>query len=742
MFDKTPDVAQSEVIGVVLVLGITFTGISIILVTGNPTLDNTKELARTSTAENGLSLLDERVSSAALSDARKKRFSLNLQSGELNVDADGGEIRIYSSPPVQSWSKDPSPGILDANHVLNFTVESGSDVAGNDTHPRYLDTVTVRYPGSFDTSSAAGTTTGGVDTNINGSTERSLDVLGTDDTLPYNELVFDVNEADANSRLNETYLFTLEYGDSDIEQPPVPGEYPVNVTVENDNGDTVTKETTIEVGNTARRPRRQIDTTVSMGKVEYETEDFVIAYQNGGVWRKPKDEDSISRTISKPEVYYDGNTLTASVINITNAADLSLGGTPSLTATSTGTERAFPKTGTERRNPLQNRNVYIDVNTSYYNAWSEYFESETVGDVVDTDPIGDERANIVVELSPLPDTVFNRALLTRGGNVTVRNSTVDSYDSSVSDYSPAFRFGNGDIVAGGNVSLENESTSSVNLSQVYGSVVAGDRAVMENRTFVTGDLKANGYAGAPGGENITVYGSGLGCRVGGRLIAEGVIAAGTECSGSEVNSNPQERIPQPTLVDEEVNERIEEYSTTFPGSPTVSSGNYIVDSDRSLTSDITFDTTGGPINIAVNRSDQLLFTGLELEVNGTNPVRIYSGNSSTGIPVIPKVEFDDVDMDVEGNSTDLFSVLFHSTTDPDQTSMFIQGGTEFYGTVYAPDMENLEVRDSDVYGAMVAENITVVDSGIHYDQQLRDPRAEGVSAVNYLHVTDNRVRIR
>jgi len=759
MFDTEHGVAQSEVIGIILILGITFTGISIILVTGNPSLEDTKELARTSTAENGMALLDERISSAALSRSDKKRLTLNLQSGEMSVSPEAGSMKIYSSPPALLWSE--SPDANDAVHVLNFTVEGGSDLVGNDTNPKRLRGITVTYPSGagFDVT-GSDVVTSGIDTDMDGRTEGSPGVPGSGESYPtQNRLRIDFNENSA-GRLNETNLITVRY--NGIEQPSGGGEYDVRIAVENDDGNTVKKSATVTLGDGVSEPVRQIDTQVSMGSIEYETEDSVVAYQNGGVWTKLKGEDRISRTVSKPEVYYGGNTLTASIINITNAADISLGGSPSLTATNTENVRVFPKRGTQKTNPLTDRNVYIDVSTSYYNAWSSYFETETVGDVVDIEGTGETRT-VGVELSPLPDTVYNHAVLTRNGNLTLTNTTVDSYDAAVSDYSTRFRFGNADITAAGNITLENETGTSALLSRVYGDVLAGDRVLMENRTVVNGSVKARGHPGAPGGENITIEGTG--CRVQDRLKAPGTIDSNCD-SSQEDERMPSESLPDIELVDDEIDERIEEYSDNPNYLPdgdgksvvNVSSGNYYVDEDHDTSASgtgqlywngktVRFETDGGPINIAVkNGSDSVLRpSNTVLEIDGTNPVRIYSGNYSTSITSQPKIEFENITMKTPGNRTDLFTVFVHSTKGgffTQYTNVTVRGGSEFYGTLYAPDSDHVQVTDSEVHGAIVAGEADIVNSGIHYDQQLRDPAAEGVSAVNYLHVTDNRVRVR
>ena len=737
-------VGQSEVIGVIIILGITFTGISIILLSGNPVLDDTKDLARTSTAENGLSLLDERVSSAALSRADKKQLTLNLQSGEMNISSDKGSIRIYSAPPALVWSR--SPGATDATHVFNFTVEGNSELVGNLTDPHRLEEITIRYPAGagFDFSGSSIEETG-ILTGTDGTIDRDPGVDSFSDFSNGVNIEFNTN---SDGVLNETNRITVRYDDV---QQPSEGEYDLRVTVENDEGDTVTKKVTMLIGDDIEPPVKQINEKIEMGRIKYETADTVVAYQNGGVWTMPKGEDRISRTVSKPEVYYGENTLTASVINITNDGDISLGGSPSLTVTNTENVRVFPERGTQKTNPLQDRNVYVLVNTSYYNAWSQYFESETVGDVVEVRGTGETRT-VAVELSPLPDVVYNNALVTREGDLTLINSTIDAYDSAVSDYSPRFRLGNAKVAAGGNISLRNVSGTDVQLSRVYGDALSERRVVMQNRTFVDGDLKAYGHPGVS--KNISMkMDSGLECPVGGDIVAPGVIASPNSCDGNETEK-PTERIESlpalvtgtdaEVLVDDEVNDRIDEYSGGLPSS-TVSAGNYLIDgTDRTVNNNITFDTTGGPINIAINHTDnsRLIFDGVDINIIGPNPVRVYAGNSSTAITNInEKLLFENADMNIERSGSRGFSVLFHTVSDPDETVMQISDDSEFYGRVYGPDIL-MQVNDSEVHGAIFAGEAAVDNSGVHYDQQLRNPKAEGVSAVNYLHVTDNRVRVR
>jgi len=734
--------AQSEIIGVVLILGITFTGISIIWVTGSPSLESTKDLSRSLSAENSISLLDERVSSAALSGAGHKKVTLNLGSGDLSVSPTEGTIRVYSAPSLRVLPKNPSPSEDNVNHVLNFTVESGSSLNGVT-----LDNVTVRYPPGFDTGGVNNNDDAGIDTDIDGTAEKTVG-YDADGTGP-NSRTVEVDFVD-DETVNETDLVTVEI--EDVDNPSSAGDYEVEAVVSGESGDSVTKKTGVEITEDPPRTARQIDTTIEMGKIEYESEDSVVAYQNGGVWKKEKGETDYSKRVSKPELYYQQNTLTGSIINVTNTATISLSGTPSLTVENAGNERIFPKTGTERTNPLGDENVYVEVNTSYHEAWSDYFESETVGDVVEVEGTGNRRA-VRVELSPLPDAVFNQAVVAQDGDLNVTNTTVDSYDSTVSEYSPQLRFSNADIAANGNVSIRNGSSPVE--TRVYGGVLSGGRVTVEPETGVRGGVKAYGSASAPGGENITADGSP--CPVGGDLVAPGVIGAPNCPLSQKDNRIPDENLPSRDLVDSRVQDRIDEYSNSGSALPdggavvNVTPGNYYLNSSNQPDYNgptgpdkVRFLTESGRVNIAIKEgtSSRLLFGDVEVEVVGTNPVTVYSGNGDSLLTSFPKIRFRNATMDTRDGRTDLFRILVNSTGPLARTNVTLSDDTEFHGTLYAPDTEEVQVGNSEVHGGMVVGEADLVDSGIHYDQRLRDPRADGISAINYLHVTDNRIRVK
>ncbi|XGI83376.1 hypothetical protein ACEU6E_08870 [Halorutilales archaeon Cl-col2-1] len=76
--------AQSEVVGVILLFGITMTGIGIITVTGFPSLDSARDDVGFSRAQNEMMRLDSHATAVA-SGSGTKTVRLNLQEGSLNT---------------------------------------------------------------------------------------------------------------------------------------------------------------------------------------------------------------------------------------------------------------------------------------------------------------------------------------------------------------------------------------------------------------------------------------------------------------------------------------------------------------------------------------------------------------------------------------------------------------------------------------------------------------------------------
>ena len=122
-----------------------------------------------------------------------------------------------------------------------------------------------------------------------------------------------------------------------------------------------------------------INETVSLGAVVYESGDETVAYQGGGVWRSNADG---SWMVSPPEFHYRGSggaeTLTLPLVTVEDGGG-PLQDSVRLSKTGRGSERLFPSE--HGSNPLVGGNVTITVESEYAEAWGRFFESRTDANV-------------------------------------------------------------------------------------------------------------------------------------------------------------------------------------------------------------------------------------------------------------------------------------------------------------------------------------------------------------------------
>ncbi|MUW14623.1 hypothetical protein GJ633_08020 [Halorubrum sp. CBA1125] len=89
------DRGQSEVIGVVLLLGITIAAITVTVATGSAALGLVTDEARSASVENGMSQLSSQSSLVALGETDARRFDLgSVDAGQLRLDEDAGHVTI------------------------------------------------------------------------------------------------------------------------------------------------------------------------------------------------------------------------------------------------------------------------------------------------------------------------------------------------------------------------------------------------------------------------------------------------------------------------------------------------------------------------------------------------------------------------------------------------------------------------------------------------------------------------
>ncbi|WP_235271407.1 archaellin/type IV pilin N-terminal domain-containing protein [Halorubrum saccharovorum] len=86
---------QSEVIGVVLLLGITIAAVTVTVATGSAALGLVTDEARSASVENGMSQLSSQSSLVALGETDARRFDLgSVDGGQLRLDKEAGRVEV------------------------------------------------------------------------------------------------------------------------------------------------------------------------------------------------------------------------------------------------------------------------------------------------------------------------------------------------------------------------------------------------------------------------------------------------------------------------------------------------------------------------------------------------------------------------------------------------------------------------------------------------------------------------
>ncbi|WP_281193683.1 archaellin/type IV pilin N-terminal domain-containing protein [Halorubrum sp. F4] len=87
--------AQSEVLGTVLLLGITIAAVTVTVATGSVALAAVTDEAQTAGVENGMSQFTSQASLVALGETDAKRFDLgSVDGGDLRLDEDAGHVEV------------------------------------------------------------------------------------------------------------------------------------------------------------------------------------------------------------------------------------------------------------------------------------------------------------------------------------------------------------------------------------------------------------------------------------------------------------------------------------------------------------------------------------------------------------------------------------------------------------------------------------------------------------------------
>jgi hypothetical protein len=96
--------AASEVIGHVIVLGLTLTGISIISLVGVPAIFDLQDMANVRNAEQAFTVMDSRVSAVMLGNSPLQFLDVNLRGGTISVEPNGTGKESYIQVNIANGS--------------------------------------------------------------------------------------------------------------------------------------------------------------------------------------------------------------------------------------------------------------------------------------------------------------------------------------------------------------------------------------------------------------------------------------------------------------------------------------------------------------------------------------------------------------------------------------------------------------------------------------------------------------
>lgn len=163
------------------------------------------------------------------------------------------------------------------------------------------------------------------------------------------------------------------------------------------------------------------------------------------------------------------------------------------------------------------------------------------------------------------------------------------------------------------------------------------------------------------------------------------------------------------------------------GKVRVPTGDYYVDSGSTVSwwswsgGKVVFDTTDGPVRIAVADEGDVSAGDVRFEVEGSHPVEFYLDWSSEPLDLYV------FDSTFENHRTD--AVRIYGRSDGEYPTDVKFEDTEFRGVVYAPGT-SVEFVDSTAHGASVAEETVLDNSSYYHDKHLERLRTDVLPGVD------------
>lgn len=484
---------------------------------------------------------------------------------------------------------------------------------------------------------------------------------------------------------------------------------------------------------------------ITLGTLEYVKDNRTVAYESGGLFARYPDGGQV--LLSPPEFHYDGETLTLPLILLNGTGSRSGAGStvlrihtqnlptvyfPNNSATGCGANTL------SRVNPLQDATVYVAVHSDYWRAWAEAMRRQT-GVTASTD---DAQRLAIAKLGTETATQPFQQGVFAASSLTIHNSAaVKSYNSITTKCSDAAGL-EGDVVAANSIELKNSAS-------VKGNASTAGTVTIRNSAVVNGICKAASVVNEGDGCTGGIQGA---ASVSSMPSVDGTIAGKiSEYSSPVVNGNAENGGSccalgaGPCISDTD-------FRLNLAGSATctLTTGQYYLNElDLGDSASLILDTSGGPIDIAVD------FTGVsdkfrvgnsakvEVQGNNNNVVNFYLDSgikpdlaNSGKLTLIGNGSSDNP---AERNTSRL-RVWLHSGSG----EWSIENSARFTGVVYAP-RNNIRVKNSGtVCGALIGYDVQLDNSQVvKFDTNLKNVQffSQVPLVIQYLHLSGNRLNV-
>ena len=470
-----------------------------------------------------------------------------------------------------------------------------------------------------------------------------------------------------------------------------------------------------------------------LGEIVYEDDDTKVAYQGGGVW---KHDGENAHMVSPPEFHYrvderDQPTLTLPLVTV--RGEESSG--DSVQVDDADRVPHFPDPDEpDLVNPLGDGSVYLTLETEYAEAWAEFFEERTQGEV---EYVTEDEVKIQLRIEQEIEGVEGGIVATSAsaGELRIQPTVdIDAYNSSEGDYA-ASNSESARIAAATPVEMQPNSV-------IEGSVIA--------RQVDLGGGGGGGGGGPPGGGGVG--GGGGGGEITGDVICPSEVGE-TDCvtpNDDNVGGDVYSEGSAPSAPVFDISREVERYEDSedndndetdlitedneldLSEGDTLEAGSYYVE-EFEVDDALTLNATSENVTIAV---DGNVYINDELDVaEGDGVVRIFSTGGTIDI-------HDDVTVPEDRS----YRMWIYGT--PGTIVEF--DDMTFVGVVYAPDdgASDGSIRmetHADIYGGIVGPvDQLQPQGGLHFDEALLDSppvvtEDDMIARVTYLHVTTNTV---